>query len=419
MKTTINLAFCLLILSGINVAYAAGGKVTSRTGTAPDRYVYYPGTEVLSKKEIRVTACGTGMPAARHGQAAACFLVEFGNGNKIIFDIGTGSMANLASYMIPYEFLDKIVLTHLHTDHMGDLDSIWAGGWTAGRPSGLKVWGPAGLHPELGTKAAIEGFMKFVAWDKETRSFQITPLPGEIEVVEFDYRAVNKIVYDQEGVVIRSIPAIHTGDGPVSYIVEYEGMKVVVGGDTAPNKWFIKYGVDADLVIHESFMVPGDFVRLYNQPPQLAWRACCAFHTSGQAFGKVMSTIKPKHAVAYHFLNEEATRYNLYQAIRETYDGPLSMAADNMVWNVTPKGVKERMAVITDDAWAVPGPTPQGPPQQKGRRPVFSDFSNSGYWKPAYKAQDKAMDEHMKKYKLEKQDWRPGMYKMMQGSEKK
>ena len=36
----------------------AGGKVTSPTGTAPDRYVYYPGTEELGADEIRVIACG-------------------------------------------------------------------------------------------------------------------------------------------------------------------------------------------------------------------------------------------------------------------------------------------------------------------------------------------------------------------------
>ena len=111
------------------------------------------------------------------------------------------------------------------------------------------------------------------AWDKETRSFQITPGPGEIEVHEFDYKVENLLVYESKGIEVRSIPAIHTGDGPVSYIVTYEGMKVIVGGDTAPNRWFIEYGKDADLVIHESFMVPNDFVVWYNQPPQLAW-AC-------------------------------------------------------------------------------------------------------------------------------------------------
>jgi ribonuclease Z len=399
---------------GIASAQAAGGKVEGPNVVAPDRYVYYPGTEKVDRKEIRLTACGTGMPAARHRQAAACFLMEFGNGDKIIFDIGTGSMDNLAAYMIPYEYLNKIFLTHLHTDHMGDLDSLWAGGWTAGRPTSLKVWGPSGLHPELGTKAMVEGFLKYVAWDKETRSFQITPKPGEVEVVEFDYKQINQVVYDEDGVVVHSIPAIHTGDGPVSYIVEYEGMKVVIGGDTAPNKWFIEHAVNSDLVIHEAFMVPGDFVSWYNQPPQLAWRACCEFHTSGQAFGKIMSEIKPKHGVAYHFLNEEATRYNLYSAIRETYDGPLSMAVDNMVWNITPEGVKERVAVVTEEAWSVPGPTLQGPPEQEGRRPVFSQFSNSGFWMPAYKAQEEAMDEHMNKYNLQDEDWRPEMYKMIE-----
>ena len=416
MLTQRTVIFAIAALT-ISTAWGAGGVVTDPAGIAPDRYVYYPGTEALAQKEIRVTACGTGMPAARHAQAATCFLMEFGNGDKIIFDIGTGSMANLASYMIPYQYLDKVILSHLHTDHMGDLDALWAGGWTAGRPGGLKVWGPKGLHPELGTAAAIEGFLDFVAWDKETRSFQINPLPGNIEVTEFDYRPEDQKIYEEDGVTVSSFPAIHTGDGPVSLIVRYEGMKVIFGGDTAPNKWFIEHGTDADLVIHEAFMVPNDFVVLYNQPPQLAWRACCAFHTSGQAFGKIMSTITPKHAVAYHFLNEEATRYHLYEAIRETYDGPVSMAADNMVWNVTPDGVKERMAVITEEAWSVPGTARQGPPE-RGRRPVFSDFTNAGYWLPAYEAQNDAMDKHMEKYNLQDQDWRPGMMKMMEGSQK-
>jgi ribonuclease Z len=413
------IALIITVLSTYSVqSLAAGGVVTSPTGEAPDRYVYYPGTEALDKKEIRITACGTGMPAARHAQAATCFLMEFGNGDKLIFDIGTGSATNLAAYMIPYEYLDKIILSHLHTDHMGDLDALWAGGWTAGRPSGLTIWGPSGLHPELGTKAAMKGFLDFVAWDKETRSFQINPLPGEITVHEFDYKLENQVIYAEDGVEVRSFPAIHTGDGPVSFIVHYEGMKVIFGGDTAPNKWFIKHGTDADLVIHEAFMVPGDFVEWYNQPPQLAWRACCAFHTSGQAFGKIMSTIEPGHAVAYHFLNEEATRYNLFQAIRETYAGPLSMAIDNMVWNVTPDGIKERMAVITEEAWSVPGTAKQGGPVT-GRRAVFSDFTNAGYWLPAYKAQNDAMDRHMEKYNLQKEDWRPGMFKMIEESQKK
>ena len=126
---------------------AAGGKVKGPNAVAPDRYVYYPGTEQLARDEIRVIACGTGMPAARHGQAASCWLIETGNGGKFLFDVGTGSMANVAALMIPYQYLDKLFLSHLHTDHMGDIDALWAGGWTAGRPNALRVWGPSGATP--------------------------------------------------------------------------------------------------------------------------------------------------------------------------------------------------------------------------------------------------------------------------------
>ncbi|MCF6254261.1 MAG: hypothetical protein L3J38_05880, partial [Thiomicrorhabdus sp.] len=39
----------------------------------------------------------------------------------------------------------------------------------------------------------------------------------------------------------------------MSYSLEYAGMKIVFGGDTIPNKWFVEYAKDADLVIHEAF----------------------------------------------------------------------------------------------------------------------------------------------------------------------
>ncbi len=85
---TINkfLFMAFVVVTTSSAVWGAGGVVTDPTGIAPDRYTYYPGTEALSKDEIRIVACGTGMPASRHGQAAACFLIETGNGDKFIFD---------------------------------------------------------------------------------------------------------------------------------------------------------------------------------------------------------------------------------------------------------------------------------------------------------------------------------------------
>jgi len=389
--------------SFIESAQAAGGMVKGPNEIAPDRYVYYPGTEVLAKDEVRVVACGTGMPDARRGQASACFLFEFGNGEKIIFDIGTGSMRNINSLMIPAEYLTKIILSHLHTDHWGDLASLWAGGWTAGRPVPLEVWGPSGQTPEMGTKHAIAGFLQAYNWDYQTRAYKITPIPGSINVHEFDYKAVNKVIYKDKGITVRSIPAIHTGDGPVSFIIEYAGMKLVFGGDTSPNKWFVEHARNADFVIHEAFGTPEFFVKDYNQPPQLAWRACCEFHTSPQAFGKIMSTIKPRHAVSYHSFEEAFD--GIRAGIRETYDGPLSVATDMMVWNITKDKIVERMAVSPDRASGVPGPTRQ-PPPEKGVPDPMSDFIKSGEWGPGFNAQNELLDAHSKKYNLQDQDWR-------------
>ena len=59
------------------------------------RDFYAPNSETLDPDEIRIIACGTGMPTPRPAQAAACFLMELGNGDKFIFDIGDGGTERL------------------------------------------------------------------------------------------------------------------------------------------------------------------------------------------------------------------------------------------------------------------------------------------------------------------------------------
>ena len=88
------------LLPGASAEDEGGGSrqaAKDPKGTVANPFAYYPGTEALQDDEVRIVACGTGMPAARRGQAAACFLVELGNGDKFLFDVGTGSMRNVMS----------------------------------------------------------------------------------------------------------------------------------------------------------------------------------------------------------------------------------------------------------------------------------------------------------------------------------
>ena len=94
---------------------------------------YFPGTERVGKDEMRVTALGTGMPNQSPSNVAASFLVELGNGDSFLFDLGTGATDRLAGLEVDYSKLDKVFASHLHTDHVGDIAALWVGGWLSGR----------------------------------------------------------------------------------------------------------------------------------------------------------------------------------------------------------------------------------------------------------------------------------------------
>ncbi len=42
---------------------------------------------------------------------------------------------------VPYDYLDKVFIGHLHSDHFGDLGDLWIGGVIGNRIKPLRVWG--------------------------------------------------------------------------------------------------------------------------------------------------------------------------------------------------------------------------------------------------------------------------------------
>ena len=364
---------------GSPTAFAADNPTTAQLSPskiATDREVYYPATEELGPDEMRVVCCGTGQPSARPKQAAACFLVELGNGDKFLFDIGAGSHEHIAAQMIPYDFLDKIFIGHLHVDHYGDLGSFWLGGTTMNRLTPLRVWGPSGAEPKYGTKYALEKLKEAYIWDITTRSGVIDSRGMELQIHEFDYKGVNAVIYEENGVVIRSIPAIHGIDGAVSYILEWKGLKFAFSSDTFPNKWWIKYTKGADIAIHECFLSPTLLVTKQGFTPKEALVVGTLGHTSPQQFGKVMSDTKPRLAVGYHFFNDFDTAPKVRADVRETYDGPLELAQDYMVFNVTKEKIRVRMSAINEDVWPSPAQRPKQPPS--GQSLGTSEFISDG-----------------------------------------
>ena len=355
-RSIFNTVFVLLLnMAPISIGYAASSGDNTPSGRTPVEIIdgqypasYFPNTELLGPNEMRIIALGTGMPNQTRAAVSISYLVELGNGDKFIFDIGVGSMANLFSLRPDFSKLDKVFASHLHIDHVGDFMGLHIGGWLSGRYSPIHIYGPTGSTPELGTKAFVEGMQKGYAWDLATRSGALPDRGAVIELHEFDYTQENVIVYEENGVTIRSWPAIHSLDGSVSYSLEWNGLKYVFGGDTYPNKWYIKFAKDADVASHEAFLPPKALAAYFGWGLAQATYVSTRVHTEPQAFGKVMSAVKPRLAVGYHSVQSPENNAAIMDGVRKTYDGPLAIARELMVINVTKDHIRTRMAIVDE-----------------------------------------------------------------------
>ncbi len=359
MKTSIIIGL-ICLASATGTTWAKPDKVDGLnvpSGRIPqeikdNRYprTYFPGTERVGKDEMRITALGTGMPNQSPSNVATSFLVELGNGESFLFDLGTGTTDRLAGLEADYSKLDKVFASHLHSDHVGDIAALWIAGWLGGRYTPLHVYGPSGSSPELGTKVHIDHIRAAWAWDVTSRAGILPNAGGEIIAHEFDF-SKTAVVYNENGVKIMSFPAIHIRDGSVSYRLDWNGLSFVFGGDSFPNRWFVKEAKGADLVVHECFFTPEQWVNISGFPYKQAYWVTSLIHTPPEGFGKLMSMVEPRMAVAYHYWNHRDIEFEIFERVRKTYDGPLTMADDLTIFNVTKDHIEVREVTFNHESW--------------------------------------------------------------------
>jgi len=82
-------------------------------------------------------------------------------------------------------------------------------------------------------------------------------------------------------------------------------------------------------------------------------------------------------AIAYHMFNDFDTAPDTIAGIRKSYDGPLTLADDLLVWNVNADGVLVRRVIATDEPWPAKPPYPAGP-IDPGERTPRSDWLDAG-----------------------------------------
>jgi ribonuclease Z len=225
----------------------------------------------LTDDGLHILLCGTGSPMPDLTRAGGCAAVIAG-GNLVVIDAGPGSWARLAAANVPGAKIDTVLLTHLHSDHIGDLGEVATQSWLGGRKVPLQVYGPPAPEPAerttdaegetfgvSGTEAVVEGFAQAYNSDAEFRIAQghdlvpteaarmighDFPRPGPEEAVT---------VYDRDGLKISAFLVNHDPVEPAyGYRIEYGGRAAVVSGDTARVPNMVRFSRGADVLVHEA-----------------------------------------------------------------------------------------------------------------------------------------------------------------------
>jgi len=193
------------------------------TPTTPYPDVYVPGAEALGEGEIRVTVLGSGDPFIKRSQASGSLLIEVGNAEKdfFFFDLGSGSLANFSSMLLPEESTTKVFLSHLHADHVGDIPGLLGSVAKNGRVDPVEIWGGGSEDPELGLDAFVRYMSKAMAWDAASVR-GVRPMSGFQAVAhEIPYDRP-ETVYEGGGVTVSSFPAIHG----LNFGVDFAGVEL-------------------------------------------------------------------------------------------------------------------------------------------------------------------------------------------------
>ena len=293
--------------------------------------LYYPGTEELQEDEVRVTFMGSTYYPTQ-SQSGMSILVELGNGDNFVFDLGIGSLRNYNSFSIPFNTINHVFFTHLHMDHMSDLPYFMMfrpiqGGWTP-----LNIYGPSGSEPKYGISHMVEKMMEMTAWHQD--SFHAWPIGEGFNPVvhEFDFMEEGGVAYEANGVKITHWPTSHTKDGATSYRLDWNGRSICYTGDNRPNSLTIKHCQNVDMLISEVQTATVSLsAQALGMPPAMAAYTIDTSHSPAYGLGYILNETNPTVGVATHYSYDDIFNNETVAEIRYHYKGAFAFGAPDLV----------------------------------------------------------------------------------------
>lgn len=307
---------------------------------------------------LHVFVCGSGSPMPDPTRAGPCLGVVAGR-QAFVVDAGSGGPRRLARMGFPVGRIERVYLTHLHSDHLDSLGELMLQAWVGGpRKTPLPVAGPPGVEE------VVAGFNAAYRIDSTYRTAHHGPevadpagFGGVAEIIPAPAGAgKSAVIHDRDGVKITVVAVDHAPVSPAfGYRIDYQGRSVVISGDTVYSEDLVAAAKGADVLFHEALR------------PSMVLQMGEAAEKRGQThIARIMTDITD-----YHATPEDAARaaqdadvgalvlYHLVPPLpskllgaaylgdaRNVFEGPIRLAEDGLLVSL-PAGSKEiRQSVV-------------------------------------------------------------------------
>lgn len=277
---------------------------------------------VLMTMVTRLVLLGTGTPNMEPDKSGPCIAVVVDE-RPYLFDAGPGTvrMAMIAHDMgitgLNPRNLDRVFLTHLHSDHTTGLPNLLLGPWVLGRREPLKVAGPPG------TQAMMEHIHEAFIEDIKVR------IEGPENANEtghlYEVKEISEgPVFSDDLISVEAFGVKHTTfKHSFGYRITTPDKKIGISGDCAPTEDLKENYKDLDLLVHEVYSTKGF------QTKSEGWKNYHSnAHTSSKELAEILKEVRTKLTVLCHQLLWGASPQDLLDEIGEIYDGEVRSGQD-------------------------------------------------------------------------------------------
>ncbi|MDB5977547.1 MAG: Ribonuclease [Nevskia sp.] len=311
-----------------------------------DRTLQRTDLSLLDDGRLHVFLCGTAAALPDQDRAGACTAI-IADGQFLLIDAGPSSWRVVDGLNLPVSRLSAVLITHLHSDHIGELGEAVEQSWIAGRTQPLDIYGPPGIDD------VVQGFAQAYSHDAGYRtvhhgaefmpeagarsSVHVLPPPAGSDMVP---------VLQRNGLQVRAFRVDHAPvDFAYGYRIDWRGRVVVLSGDTRKSPVVLANAHGADLLLHEA--LSANLIDRASARARVLGLARVAkmahdttdYHTTPVEAAELAQAAGVRELVLTHIfppLPNRLARRLFLEGTEQAYHGKLVLGEDRMRFDLSP-----------------------------------------------------------------------------------